>query len=95
MTKVAIIGQGFIGRAWAISFARAGHEVRAVGRGSGRAARRVRLHREALPDLAANDLLNGQTPDEVLADIDRRQTNSPRRSPAPSMSRRTRPRTSR
>ena len=27
MTKVAIIGAGLIGRAWAISFARAGHEV--------------------------------------------------------------------
>ncbi|TIX75913.1 MAG: hypothetical protein E5V24_30660, partial [Mesorhizobium sp.] len=28
MMKVAIIGSGFIGRAWAISFARAGHDVR-------------------------------------------------------------------
>ena len=27
MSKVAIVGSGFVGRAWAISFARAGHEV--------------------------------------------------------------------
>ena len=27
MSKVAIIGSGFVGRAWAITFARAGHEV--------------------------------------------------------------------
>ncbi len=27
MSKVAVIGSGFIGRAWAISFARGGHEV--------------------------------------------------------------------
>ncbi len=28
MSAVTIVGSGFIGRAWAISFARAGHEVR-------------------------------------------------------------------
>ncbi|RUW85600.1 3-hydroxyacyl-CoA dehydrogenase, partial [Mesorhizobium sp. M8A.F.Ca.ET.023.01.1.1] len=28
MAQVAIVGSGFIGRAWAISFARAGHDVR-------------------------------------------------------------------
>ena len=27
MSKVAIVGTGLVGRAWAISFARAGHEV--------------------------------------------------------------------
>jgi 3-hydroxyacyl-CoA dehydrogenase len=27
MSKVAIVGSGFIGRAWAITFARAGHDV--------------------------------------------------------------------
>ena len=27
MTRVAVIGSGFVGRAWAISFARAGCEV--------------------------------------------------------------------
>jgi 3-hydroxyacyl-CoA dehydrogenase len=27
MSKIAIVGTGFIGRAWAISFARAGHDV--------------------------------------------------------------------
>ncbi|TIX36903.1 MAG: 3-hydroxyacyl-CoA dehydrogenase, partial [Mesorhizobium sp.] len=28
MANVAIVGSGFIGRAWAISFARAGHDMR-------------------------------------------------------------------
>ena len=28
MANVAIVGSGFIARAWAISFARAGHDVR-------------------------------------------------------------------
>ena len=27
MAKVAVIGSGFVGRAWAISFARAGNDV--------------------------------------------------------------------
>jgi len=27
MAKVAIIGWGFVGRAWAISYARAGHDI--------------------------------------------------------------------
>ena len=28
MTRIALVGTGLVGRAWAISFARAGHEVR-------------------------------------------------------------------
>ena len=27
MARVAVVGSGFIGRAWAITFARAGHDV--------------------------------------------------------------------
>ena len=27
MSKIALVGLGLVGRAWAISFARAGHEV--------------------------------------------------------------------
>ena len=27
MSKIALIGLGLVGRAWAVSFARAGHEV--------------------------------------------------------------------
>ena len=67
--KVAIVGSGFIGRAWAISFARAGHqvvmwdEVPAASEGARDYIAGV------LGDLQANDLLRGQTPDQVLARI--------------------------
>ena len=54
MSKVAVVGSGFIGRAWAITFARAGHEVRALGPGSGRRRpRRSASSRDVLADLAA------------------------------------------
>ena len=70
MSKVAIVGSGFIGRAWAISFARAGHEV-ALWDGQ-RTRRRKALDYIAgvLPDLVANDLLNGASADALLARID-------------------------
>ena len=61
MSKTAIVGSGFIGRAWAISFARAGHDV---GCGTRRptATRGARDYiAGVLGDLAANDLL--QRPD--------------------------------
>lgn len=69
MSAVAIVGSGFIGRGWAISYARAGHAVRlwdafpAATMGARDYIARV------LGDLAADDLLRGQTPDAVLARI--------------------------
>ena len=58
MARVAIIGTGFIGRAWAISYARAGHEV-ALWDGQQDAPGAALAYIEALlPDLAANDLLD-------------------------------------
>ena len=38
MTAIAIVGSGLIGRAWAISFARGGHEVRLYDETAGVAA---------------------------------------------------------
>lgn len=43
MTRVALIGSGFVGRAWAISFARAGSEVAPLGRTMKRRARLLRI----------------------------------------------------
>src|SRR4051812_21822119 len=65
MAKVAIIGSGFIGRAWAISFARAGHQISLwdVDRSAPSAA--LAYIESVLPDLEANDLLNGRRPDEL------------------------------
>jgi len=58
MARVAIIGTGFIGRAWAISYARAGHDV-ALWDGQAEAPRAALAYIERLlPDLAANGLLD-------------------------------------
>lgn len=72
MTKVAIIGAGFIGRAWAISFARAGHQVvlwDADGAAAGKAKDYIA---GVLPDLEANDLLAGSAPEALLDRISHR-----------------------
>jgi 3-hydroxyacyl-CoA dehydrogenase len=67
MGKVAIVGSGLVGRAWAISFARAGHEV-ALWDEDAAAPRRAHAYIEGLlPDLEANDLLNGATAEAVGA----------------------------
>jgi 3-hydroxyacyl-CoA dehydrogenase len=69
MSEVAIVGSGFIGRAWAISFARAGHEVRLWDH-LPEATQGARGYiAGVLGDLAANHLLRGETPDEVLSRI--------------------------
>ncbi|HMH64868.1 MAG TPA: 3-hydroxyacyl-CoA dehydrogenase NAD-binding domain-containing protein, partial [Rhizomicrobium sp.] len=65
MTKVAIVGAGFIGRAWAISFARAGHEVALWDAQAAAPGAALSYIEGILPDLAANDLLNGASPVEV------------------------------
>ena len=67
MGKVTIVGTGFIGRAWAISFARAGHEITLWDDNPAAPASAVDYIAGVLPDLAGNDLLDGKTPDSVLA----------------------------
>ena len=68
MAKIAIVGAGLVGRAWAISFARAGHEVRIHDEAPGAAAKALDFAARALPSLAAEDLLDGQS----VADVARR-----------------------
>lgn len=65
----AVIGSGFIGRAWAISFARAGSTVRLWDQADGAAAKALDYIAGVLEDLAQNDLLNGAKPATVLARI--------------------------
>jgi L-gulonate 3-dehydrogenase len=67
MAKVAIVGSGFIGRAWAISFARAGHEVTLWDAQASAPGDALTYIEGILPDLAANDLLNGATAADVRA----------------------------
>ena len=69
MANVSIIGAGFIGRAWAITFARAGHRVTLWDVDPAAPDHSIGFVRELLPDLAANDLLDGLSPDEVLANF--------------------------
>ena len=67
MAKVAIIGSGFVGRSWAISFARAGHDVALWDADPAAPAAALGFIDAILPDLAANDLLNGASPAELRA----------------------------
>jgi 3-hydroxyacyl-CoA dehydrogenase len=67
--NTAIVGSGFIGRAWAISFARAGANVRLWDNAAGAADKAVSYISGVLDDLAANDLLNRQAPAAVLSRI--------------------------
>jgi L-gulonate 3-dehydrogenase len=59
MSKVASIGSGFVGRAWAISFARAGHDVALWDHDPQAPEKALTYIRGLLPDLEASDLLNG------------------------------------
>ncbi len=90
MSCVAIIGSGFIGRAWAISFARAGHHVALWDPVEGAPAAARDYIEALLPDLERNELLNGVAPgvllgrivgtarlDEALDGVDYVQENAP------------------
>ena len=69
MSAIAIVGAGLIGRAWAISFARGGHEVRLFDETPGVAGAAQKFAGDALPLLEAEDLLEGQTAASVAARI--------------------------
>jgi len=67
MSKIAIIGSGLVGRSWAISFARAGHDAFLWDGEPGAAGAAIGYIGKILPDLQANDLLRGSSPDQVLS----------------------------
>ena len=67
MAKIAIIGSGLVGRSWAISFARAGHDAFLWDAEQGAAEKAIGYIESILPDLEANDLLRGSTPEQVLS----------------------------
>jgi 3-hydroxyacyl-CoA dehydrogenase len=67
MSKVAIIGSGFVGRAWAISFARAGHDVALWDADASAPAKALTFIEAVLPDLAANDLVGGGSVEALRA----------------------------
>jgi 3-hydroxyacyl-CoA dehydrogenase len=69
MARVAIVGSGFVGRAWAISFARAGHAVVLWDREASAPAAALAFIEAVLPHLADSDLLAGNQPAAVRARI--------------------------
>lgn len=66
MAKVAIVGSGFVGRAWSISFARAGHDVEMWDQSPAATSDARDYIAGVLGDLASNDLLRGKAPERVL-----------------------------
>ena len=69
MTRVTVVGTGFVGRAWAISFARAGHEVALWDQDKEAPGKALAYIERLLPDLEANDLLGGASAGQVAKRI--------------------------
>jgi 3-hydroxyacyl-CoA dehydrogenase len=67
--KVTLMGTGMIGRAWAVSFARAGHTVTLYNRTPERAAAARETIIAMLPRLSDSGLLDGRTQEDVAASI--------------------------
>lgn len=67
--KIAIIGAGMIGRAWAICFARGGHQVILWNKSPGKAEDAIAYVKTVLPMLAEKDLLNGLSPAAIVANL--------------------------
>ncbi len=67
MSKIALVGLGLVGRAWAISFARAGHEVAIWDERAEAIGEALSFVNRILPELDANDLLNGEAALNVRA----------------------------
>ena len=67
MPNIAIVGSGLIGRAWAITFARAGHEVRVYDQAQGQAEKAIGFAHAMAKPLEQEGLLEGQTADQVIA----------------------------
>ena len=65
MEKVAIIGTGLIGRAWAMVFARAGHTVKLYDSTPGAAEKAIGLIREGLEELQQFGLIK-DSPNEMM-----------------------------
>lgn len=65
-SRVAIVGTGLVGRAWAITFARGGSTVRLYDATEGAAAKALVFMESVAADLAENDLLAGLSPAELL-----------------------------
>ncbi|MFO1033418.1 MAG: 3-hydroxyacyl-CoA dehydrogenase [Hyphomicrobiales bacterium] len=66
---IAIVGAGLIGRAWTVAFARGGYAVRMYDPVEGAAAKSHDAIPPMLQEMASHDLLNGQTPEQIVARV--------------------------
>jgi 3-hydroxyacyl-CoA dehydrogenase len=71
MAKIALVGLGLVGRAWAVSFARAGNEIAIWDEKPEAIDDALGFVNRVLPDLDAHDLLLGEAPLTVRARIRR------------------------
>lgn len=69
MASVGIVGSGFIGRGWAVCFARSGRPVRLWDPAPGAASAARAYIAAMLPELAAADLLGSHAPEEIMGRI--------------------------
>lgn len=69
MARIAIVGTGFVGRAWAISYARAGYEIALWDQDPDAAGKAIEYIAGILPDLRDNGLTDGQEPAVLLGRI--------------------------
>tara|TARA_B100002051_G_scaffold266785_1_gene294383 strand:- start:643 stop:1593 length:951 start_codon:yes stop_codon:yes gene_type:complete len=67
--KIAVIGSGLIGRAWAISFARAGYAVEMTDIDPDALNQSIKALKGSLADLAKHNLLNDQDINTVAARV--------------------------
>lgn len=68
MEKIAIIGAGLIGRAWATVFARAGHSVKLFDAAPGAADKALALIRDGVQELKEFGLVD-ESPDTIAARV--------------------------
>lgn len=73
-SRIAIVGCGFIGRAWAISFARAQADVKLWDPTEGAADKTIEYISGVLEDLKSNGLLAGQSTADILSKISEART---------------------
>ena len=60
MSRIALVGMGLVGRAWALSFARAGHDVALWDERPEAVEEALRFANEVLPELDTHGLLDGE-----------------------------------
>lgn len=71
MQKIAVVGTGLVGRAWAITFARAGFSVTLFDEKPDNVDKALDFIDSVLPDLNDNDLLSGRSVESVRSGLHR------------------------